>query len=323
MLELYGTFARAYRRMCRYDCYRAIRTLELLPPHHRDTCWVVSKLGRLHYEIVNYKQLERFFVRLRQLDRTRLEDMEVYLTLLWHLHRRVELAYLATELHELDPTCPITWCVVGNLFSLDREPDEAIRCFSKAHRLDKNFAYAYTLQAHEHFSNENYEQALDNFRLALHLDPRHYNAWYGIGMVYVNLGDYQRADFHFRKAVAINPLNVILICCVGMVLEKLGKLNLALRQYDLAARLQPLNPLTHFKKGRLLFIHREYSHAVVCFETLRELAPDEASARFLLGQLYKVLKKKQLAMREYTIALNLDPKGSYLIKEQIEILNKS
>lgn len=322
LLNLYIIFAKAYRRICKYDCYKAIRILESLPESERETCWVLSKLGRLHYEIVNYKQSERFFVKLRLIDRTRLRDMEFYLTLLWHLHRKVELTYLANELHELDPQSPITWCVIGNLFSLNREPDEAIRCFSKANRLDDKFAYAYTLKGHEYFGNDNYEMALDSFRLALLLDPRHYNALYGIGMVYINLGDYQRADFHFRKAVAINPINIILICCVGMVMEKLGKKNLALRQYELASKLQPLNPLPLFKKAQLLFSEQQFPQALDCFLILKDLAPDEALVHFLLGQLYNIQNKKYCAIREFTIALNLDPKGNYLIREAMESLKE-
>ncbi|ODV79896.1 anaphase promoting complex subunit CDC27 [Suhomyces tanzawaensis NRRL Y-17324] len=322
LLGLYVIFAKGFKCMCKYDCYKAIRILESLSEKEKETPWVLSKLGRLHYEIVNYKQSEYFFVKLRKLDRTRMEDMEYYSTLLWHLHRKVELTYLANELHDLDPNSAIAWCAIGNLFSLTREPDEAIKCFNKATKLDENFTYAYTLKGHEYFGNDNYEMALENFRLSLLIDPRHYNALYGIGMVYINLGDYQRADYHFRKAVSINPINVILICCVGMVLEKLGKKNLALRQYELANKLQPLNPLPIFKKAQSLFSMQQYPQALKYFETLKELAPDEASVHFLLGQLYNIQNDKFQAIKEFTIAMNLDPKGNYLIREAMESLKE-
>lgn len=320
LLDLYATFARACKSMSKYDCYKAIRILDDLPAHDKDTPWVLSKLGRLHYEIVNHRQSEHYFVQLRSIDRTRLEDMEYYLTLLWHLHKKVDLTYLADELHEVDPNSPITWCVIGNLFSLNRDTDDAISCFNKAIRADRKFTYAYTLKGHEYFGNDNYETALENFRTSLLIDPRHYNALYGIGMVYINLGDFQRADYHFRKAVSINPINIILICCMGMVLEKVGKRNLALRQYELATKLQPSNPLPIFKKAQLLFSIQQFPQALTAFETLRDLAPDEASVRFLLGQLYNIQNEKAKAVREFTIALNLDPKGNYLIREAMELM---
>lgn len=320
LLLLYLIFAKSYKCFSKYDCYKAIRMLESLPDLEKNTPWVLSKLGRLHYEIVNYKQSEYFFIKLRQLDRTRLEDMEYYSTLLWHLHKKIELTYLANELYDLDDSSAITWCVIGNLFSLTREPDEAIKCFNKAIKFDETFTYAYTLKGHEYFGNDNYEMALENFRVSLLIDSRHYNALYGIGMVYINLGDYQKADYHFRKAVSINPINIILICCVGMVLEKLGKKNLALRQYELANKLQPLNPLPIFKKAQLLFTMQQFKQSLQLFEVLKDLAPDEASVHFLLGQLYNIQDDKFQAIREFTIALNLDPKGNYLIREAMESL---
>lgn len=320
--KLFSTLAKAYKCFCRYDCYKAIRLLESLPQNIKDTPWVLSKLGRLHYEIVNYKQSRRFFMRLRQSDRTRLEDMEYYSTLLWHLQKKIELTYLANEVHDIDLQLPITWCVMGNLFSLTREPDEAIKCFDKAIKLDPQFTYAHTLKGHEYYSNDNYEKALDCFRLSLLMDPRHYNALYGIGMVYINLGELQKADFHFKKAVAINPINVILICCVGMVLEKMGKKSLALKQYDLASKLQPLSALPIFKKASLLFSLQQFDKALEQFELVKELAPNEASVHFLLAQLYNIQNDKYLAIREFTIALNLDPKGNYLIREAMEMLKE-
>lgn len=318
--RLYLVFAKGYRSMCKFDCYKAIRILESLPEQEKDTPWVLAISGRLHFEIVNYKQLRKLFMRLRELDRTRLDDMEYYLTLLWHLQKKVELTYLACELQDIDPKSPITWCVMGNLFSLLRESDEAIRCFDKAIAADETRTYAHTLKGHELFSNDNYEQALECFRVSLLLDPRHYNAFYGIGMVYINLGEYQKADYHFRKAVAINPINIILICCVGMVLEKLGKKLLALRQYELAHKLQPLSPLPIFKKAQILFAMQQFPRALKQFEMVRDLAPNEASVHFLLGQLYKIQNDKFEAIREFTIALNLDPKGNYLVREAMEML---
>lgn len=324
LLQLYLNLGKSYRSMCKYDCYKAIRMLETsLNEFEKNTPWVLSKLGRLHYEIVNYPQSELYFTKLRKLDRTRLQDMEYYLTLLWHLNKKVELTYLANELHDLQPNAAITWCVIGNLFSLIHEPNESIKCFNRAIKLDKKFTYAYTLKGHEYFSNDNYEMALENFRISLLLDPRHYNALYGLGMIYINLGDYEKADYHFRKAISINPINIILICCCGMVLEKLNKRTLAIKQYELAHKLQPLNPLPIFKLGQLYFSLKNYLLALKNFEILKNLAPNEASVHFLLGQLYNLQNDKFLAIKEFTVALNLDPKGNYLIREAMESLKKS
>lgn len=321
LLNLYSTYAKGFKAMSRYDCFKAIRILNTLPASHLKTPWVLSKLGRLHFEIVNYEESEAYFQKLRKVDSTRIEDMEYYSTLLWHLHKDVELCHLAHEVLNIDRNAPQSWVVVGNLFSINREPDEAIKCFRRATQLDEKHSYAYTLQGHEYVSNDAYEHALECFRFALLMDPRHYNALYGIGMVYLKLGNFNKAEFHFRKALDINPINVILICCLGMMLEKLGQRENALHQYELACKIQPLSALALFKKAQLLLSMEQYGAALSDFEHLATIAPDEASVHYLLGQLYKLANKKQDAIKQFTIALNLDPKGSQLVKEALEGLS--
>ncbi|GMF20029.1 unnamed protein product [[Candida] boidinii] len=321
LAPLYLKLAKGYKSMSSFDCFKAIRMFDSLPENEKNTPWVLGKLGRLHFEIVNYEEAENYFVKLRKLDRTRIKDMEYYSTLLWHLHKETELSFLSHELHEIHKNSAESWVAIGNLFSLKREADEAIKCFQKAGISNPNFAYAFTLQGHEYLSNDAFENALECFRHALLLDRRHYNAFYGIGMVYLKLGDFRKAEFHFRKAVEINPVNVILICCVGMVLEKLGKKELALRQYMFASKLQPLSMLALFKKAQAYFSLQDYESALKDFEKLEVLAPDEASVHYLLGKLYRFKGRKNDAIKQFTIALNLDPKGSHLIREALESLD--
>ncbi|VEU24410.1 DEKNAAC105536 [Brettanomyces naardenensis] len=322
LASIYSKAAKGFRAMCSYDCFRAIRIFDSLPDNERRTPWVLAKLGRLHFEIVNYEEAEKYFLELRKLDRTRVEDMEYYSTLLWHLHKEIDLSFLSHELYEVDKRAPQAWIAVGNLYSLKREPDEAIKCFQKAIKLDTKFVYAYTLEGHEYLANDAFENAMECFRHAIVLDRRHYNAFYGIGMAYLKLGDFRKAEFHFRKAAEINPVNVILICCVGMVLEKLGKREQALRQYVFASKLQPLSMLALFKKAQALFSMKQYESALNDFQKLEDMAPDEASVHFLLGKLYKFYGRKNEAIKQFTIALNLDPKGSHLIKEALENLQE-
>ena len=61
-----------------------------------------------------------------------------------------------------------------------------------------------------------------------------------------------------------------------------------------------------------------YSAALENFEELAKLAPDEATVHFLLGQLYQIMGRKKDAVKEFTVAMNLDPKGNPLIIDALE-----
>lgn len=320
-IKLYSKLAKGYLATTVYDCFKAIRIFDSLTENERNTPWVLSKLGKLHFEIVNYEEAELYFKKLRKIDKTRIKDMEYYSTLLWHLQKEVELSYLAHELFEINPNSDITWICIGNLFSFKKETEDAIKCFQKAIDFNPNCFYAYTLKGHEYLSTDSFENSMNSFRHSIVLNKRHYNAFYGIGMVYLKLGDFGKAEFHFRKAVEINPVNVILLCCVGMVLEKLGKYEESLKQYEFGSKLQPLSMLPLFKKAHVLFHMKQYNEALKDFQKLENLVPDEASIHFLLGKLYKHFGRKNDAVKQFTISLNLDPKGSHLIRTEIENLN--
>ena len=234
--------------------------------------------------------------------------MEIFSTILWHLKRETDLAFLAHELIDATWQSPQAWCALGNSWSLARDHESALRCFKRATQLNPKFAYAFTLQGHEHVANEEYDKALVSYRAGMAADKRHYNAWYGVGRVYEKLGSYDKAINHFKTASNINPTNAVLICCIGTVLEKQKQLRPALSYFTKATELAPRSALTRFKKARTLMAINELQYALEELTILKNLAPDEAMVHFLLGQLYKKLKQRQDAVHHFTVALNLDPK---------------
>ena len=91
-------------------------------------------------------------------------------------------------------------------------------------QVDPDFAYAHTLLGHEYVLIEELDKALMSFRNATRLDPRHYNAWYGIGLTYYKQERFQLADMYFKKALKVNPHNSVLMCHVAVVrLESIVK----------------------------------------------------------------------------------------------------
>ncbi|KAI8634594.1 tetratricopeptide [Xylariaceae sp. FL1651] len=320
LLELLKKFGSGYLALSQYRSMDALAAYTSLPRTHQDTPWVLSQVGRAYYEQASYAEAEKYYRRLRILSPTRLEDMEVYSTILWFLKRETDLSFLAHELVDSSWHSPQAWCALGNAWSLARDHEQALRCFKRATQLNPKFAYAFTLQGHEHVSNEEYEKALTAYRLAISADRRHYNAYYGIGRVYEKLGSYDKAYTHFHSASVINPTNAVLICCIGNVLEKQRQIVQALQYFSKATDLAPHAAQTRYKKARALLALNQLDAAQKELEILKTLAPDEATVHFLLGKLYKTLNDKGSAVRHFTIALNLDPKASQQIKEAIESL---
>ena len=217
LLNLLLKIGSGYKHLSRFDSKKALEAFATVPTAQRETPWVLAHIGKAQYEREQYLEAEDVFKRIREKTPSYLEHMEVYSNTLWQLKREVPLGHLAHTLMEQDRLSPQAWCALGNANSLDQQHDDAIKCFSRATQLDPKFAYAFTLQGHEHVTNEEFEKAMAAFRGAISADSRHYNGWYGLGNVFERMGKLEFAEKHYRKAAEINPNNATILVKIGLV----------------------------------------------------------------------------------------------------------
>lgn len=304
-----------------------------------NTGWVLRQCAVCYYEMSEYSHAKTYFEAMRRIEPYRVDGLEVYSTVLWHLkvcwrdlfalicfrvapssryliymmcgfdflQCEVELCYLAQQAVSLDTLSPQVWCVVGNCFSLQKEHETALRFFQRALRVDPSFTYAHTLSGHEFVSNEDFDKAVSCYRRAVQVDPRHYNAWYGLGTIYFRQEKYDLAEYHFKRALAINPRSSVLHCYLGMVLKEGRKFDEALEMLQRASVLQSSNPQAQFQRANVLVALRRHRDAIQELEAVRDFAPREASVHYLMGKVCKLLGEKSRAMRFFNTALDLDP----------------
>ena len=324
-LWLLRQLANGYRSLCVYKCNDAVHAFRSLPARQYNTGWVLTQVGRAHFEMVQYAEALKAFEQAQAIEPHRLSGMEVHSTILWHLKREVNLCYLAKRALDFEKNSAYSCCVVGNCFSLQKEHDTALKFFQRAIQLQPDFAYAYTLSGHEYSANDDFEKAMACYRSAIRIDERHYNAWYGLGNIYYRQEKYDFSEHHLRKALAINPCSSPLYCYLGMALHANGKRQQALEMLTNAINIDPKNPLARFQKAQVLLSSEQYDQyelALVELKQLVEMAPKEGSVYFVLGRVYKKLGDQSKAMVHLTRALDLSPKDAQQIKSAILNLEK-
>ncbi|KAF9792339.1 hypothetical protein BJ322DRAFT_1206970 [Thelephora terrestris] len=310
--------ARAFRAFTCYDLQRCLDELEGLDAVQQRTPWVMALVGRAEYEKGDYAASRRAFESLRDLDPYRIIDMEVYSTLLWHTEKHIDLSFLAQELLSIEPRSPQTWIAIGNCFSLQKEKKQALTCFGRATQLDPGCAYAYTLAGHE-LVDTRIDQAINHFQSGIRADPRHYNAWYGLGTCYLRMNKVRMAEYHYRKAAEIHPTNAILIGCIGLTKERAGDNETAIQLYGKAIEYCPENALVRYRRGKLLIGMRQYKLAVQDLEFLRDLSPDESNVVFQLARAYRLLGNKVKSAQLLAVARDVSPKSVKKIERLLEL----
>jgi len=322
LLDLLLKIGSGYRHLSRYDATKALEAFGVVPKPQRETPWVLAQIGKAHYERTHYAEAASTFRKIREMVPASSEHMEVYSNTLWQLRDEVALGHLAHTLMDQDRLSPQAWCALGNASSINGQHDEAVKCFSRATQLDPKFAYAFTLQGHEHVANEEFDKAMAAYRNAISADNRHYNGWYGLGNVYERLGKYEVAEKHYRAAAEINQNNAMLLVRVGLVLDRMKKTEPALLQFENAIKIEPRSVMARFRKSQVLLKLNAPQEALHELLYLKDAAPDDPNIHFLLGRCYKKLRDRASAIRHLTIAMNLDPKSHGVIKEVMESIDQ-
>jgi len=178
--------------------------------------------------------------------------------------------------------------------------------------------YAHTLCGHEYAATDDYERSLTSFRAAVRLDPRHYNAWYGLGLVFWRQERFELAEYHFRRALTINPHSSVLCCYLGMTLLATHRPTDALPMLDRAVDIDPFNTLARFKRAAALHAAERSTEALAELAALTQLAPKEPTVHFLAGKIHKKLGHTEAAVLCFTAAMDLDHKNANFIKGLID-----
>jgi anaphase-promoting complex subunit 3 len=317
-----------------YRCAAAVRIASELPPCHRDTGYILGIVGRARLELGDYAGAETAFAKSLAIEPTRLNGIvEYYSTVLWHMKKETELAELAIHSFNTDRQTVATWCAVGNCYSLQRDPDTALRYFKRATRVDPANAYAHTLAGHEYVVKEDFDSALASYRQAILLDERHYNALYGIGQVLQKQEKFSLAERHFRTALHLHPRNSNLHYHLGVALAASATaaaatsssstvanaegvrvqssrtaLLPALKELEEATVLDGRNPVPKFERAKILAQMGRLADARAQLESLRDALPREAAVYHELGRVCKRMGDHKTALRCFNYALDIDHK---------------
>jgi Flp pilus assembly protein TadD len=68
------------------------------------------------------------------------------------------------------------------------------------------------------------EAAVEHFRKATELDPKHFDAWHSLGMAYMKLQRYPEAIEAGKKAIEINPQDQFARVSLSMYFQRNGQI---------------------------------------------------------------------------------------------------
>jgi len=117
----------------------------------------------------------------------------------------VETTRSAREAIRLKKDYPVGWLALGIAERRGGQRQAAVDAFKEAIRLDPSNSSAWRYMAIELRVLKRYDQAIDAFNNAIRLRPGDGPAFYGLGLVYAELGQRKKVQEVYEKLMSVEP----------------------------------------------------------------------------------------------------------------------
>merc|ERR1719318_383477 len=269
----------AYQKIGHYNCREAVRLLQLLPPKHATSTWVLALLGKCHFELAEYREAVKYFAQVRERDPFRLDMLEYYSTALWHLQEEVALSALAQDLQKIDKLSPAAWCGIGLTYYKQERFQLAEIYYRKALAINR---FSPILMCHvavvQHATN-NTTAALDTLNAAISVSPKNPLCKFERASILHSSERYQEALEELLELKQIVPKESPVYFLIGKVHNKLGNTHLALMHFSWAMDLDPkgansqikdaLDPALNRQSQDIGSVEQEQEESMVAEETVQ------------------------------------------------------
>lgn len=97
---------------------------------------------------------------------------------------------------------------LGTTYLQEKNFKKALYIFNNIIKEAPAFSEAYNKRATAYFLMKKYEKSLIDIKATLTLEPRHFGALSGMGLIFMNRGDFQRALVAFTAVLKIYPFSI-------------------------------------------------------------------------------------------------------------------
>jgi FimV-like protein len=152
-----------------------------------------------------------------------------------------------------------------------------------------------------------YDQAIQEFTLALATDPDYAEAHYNLGTLYLKQGKPDEARRHLQRALELRHEYPDALNNLGMLAAQAGDTPQAIRYFQQAIDQRPDYALAYYNLGNVFRREQRFSEAKEALDRAVALAPDDPEVNYGAGMLYAQLNDMDQALKYWQQAIVLRP----------------
>ena len=168
-------------------------------------------------------------------------------------------------------------------------------------------AGSYYKIANDYYEKGDYEKAIENYNMAILLNPLFSEAYFNRALSYYQLKNYDKSIADYTEAAELDPKNPIIFNNKGDAYYRKQDYTSAIKDYDKAIMLNPNYLKAYYNRALSYASLEDYEKAVEDFTKVVQLKPDFAEAYHLRGLAYEYAGDVDGAISDYEKALELSP----------------
>ncbi len=152
------------------------------------------------------------------------------------------------------------------------------------------------------------DEALDAYRKAIEIDPRHGDAYNNVATLYHENGDLNEAIRWYHEALRWYPNYDEIYVNLGDAHFKMGEIDTAAQMFEKALSIDGAKGSTWSNYGLILMEEKRFDEAASAYAKAIELAPKLAEPYNNLGNVLSAQGKHELALERYQQAIARSPR---------------
>ena len=116
-------------------------------------------------------------------------------------------------------------------------------------------------------------KCIDNFKLAIKINPNYHNAIYNLGSIYLNIKDYQNSFTYFINALKIIPNHIPTLNNLAVVMINTKKYNEALKYLNQIIKIDKKFAPAYTNIGNIYWHKDEVEKCIINYKKKRRFKP--------------------------------------------------
>lgn len=197
---------------------------------------------------------------------------------------------------QLDPSDTHSEILLGRLYQLNHQPQQATQIFKKVLGTDPNSAEALTYLGRLDINQEHYHQAVDVLE-KVPQDRRSAETLAMLGLAYSQLNQYDKAAENFKAALEVNPDNLEVQRQYADALMRSGKTGPARNELQTILKSDPTDGHTVLRLAQIDQAEGHFQKATQELAQAQKLMPGDIEVQYTQAQLQDTLGHNDAAIK--------------------------